>query len=191
MKPQAPRRPRYYTGIGSRDSPAAVLELMVDLASALAAKGWHLRSGGADGADDAFERGALSASGTMSIYLPWPGFNGRTHSQARCVQARLREAEAIAARVHPAWEQCSPAARRLHARNAFQVLGDDLATPSRFLVCYAKPKGAGVNGGTNTAYMLAHERDIPCFNLFFEADLERVRKFARSRPATSSPCFSG
>lgn len=42
----------------------------------LAQLGWVLRSGGAVGADQAFERGCYRAGWRKAIVLPWPGFDG-------------------------------------------------------------------------------------------------------------------
>ena len=47
-----------YAGIGARATPAAVLADMAVMAGWLARTGWHLSSGGADGADSAFAAGA-------------------------------------------------------------------------------------------------------------------------------------
>ena len=49
--------PRIYAGIGSRETPPKVLDLMTRLAQTLARDGWHLHSGGAHGADTAFADG--------------------------------------------------------------------------------------------------------------------------------------
>lgn len=68
-----------YAGIGSRKTPPAELARMEAVGAILQRQGWTLRSGGADGADSAFERGADRASredGTAAhkeIYIPWSG----------------------------------------------------------------------------------------------------------------------
>lgn len=49
-----------YAGIGSRQTPDDILELMHRIGSTLAINGFTLRSGGAVGADTAFEQGAVS-----------------------------------------------------------------------------------------------------------------------------------
>ena len=46
-----------YAGIGSRATPGFVLADMTKMAGWLARTGWHLASGGADGADTAFAEG--------------------------------------------------------------------------------------------------------------------------------------
>ena len=159
---------RCYTGIGSRETPARMLEQLRALAAALARAGFTLRSGGALGADTAFEQGARSVDGArMQIYLPWQGFNGNL-SALYTVEQRAFE---VARRVHPAWPRLSPAARKLHGRNCYQVLGLSLDAPSRFLVCWtsdgcesARTRSAKT-GGTGTAIELAEGHGVPVFNL--------------------------
>src|SRR5678815_2257413 len=65
----------YYTGVGSRSTPPEVLAIMTKLAYRLEKNGLMLRSGGAEGADSAFERG-VSEDENKEIFLPWRGFNG-------------------------------------------------------------------------------------------------------------------
>ena len=62
-----------YTGIGSRKTPPFMCWVMTKLAQDLCAKQALLRSGGAGGADTAFEDGA---DWRKEVYLPWKGFNG-------------------------------------------------------------------------------------------------------------------
>ncbi len=50
----------FYTGVGNRDTPHEYLEKMTVLASLLEKEGCILRSGGAEGADTAFENGVRS-----------------------------------------------------------------------------------------------------------------------------------
>ena len=62
-----------YAGIGSRKTPVHILSKMRRVAERLEVRGYTLRSGGADGADTAFEEGCKR----KEIFLPQPGFNGR------------------------------------------------------------------------------------------------------------------
>ncbi|WP_048710246.1 hypothetical protein [Microvirga massiliensis] len=70
-----PNDPNAYGGIGSRETPADVCSDMTRIATALEARGFRLRSGGAGGADLAFENGT-SKPDQREIYIPWKGFNG-------------------------------------------------------------------------------------------------------------------
>ena len=147
----------FYAGIGSRETPAAVRARFFMLASTLGDAGWTLRSGGAEGADQAFEQG-LAAHHPREIFLPWPGFSGNRSRLFKPGPAAF----ALAEQFHPPWHRCSQAAKRMHARNMQQVLGEDLATPVEFVVCWT-PDGAG-GGGTGQAIRLAKDRGIPIFD---------------------------
>ena len=70
---------KIYTGIGSRKLPNDIEGLMFDIGEAMAKRGYTLRSGAADGADNAFEEGCINADGVGSIFLPWEGFKDREY----------------------------------------------------------------------------------------------------------------
>ena len=148
----------HYTGIGSRQTPDEILKEMTNLARNLELSGFILRSGGADGADSAFEAG-VTEEDHKEIYLPWKGFNGSKSSRYDVSQAALKMAE----HYHPAWDRCSQAARKFHARNCYQILGNDLHTPSKFVLCWT-PDGKIV-GGTGQAIRIALDLEIPVFNM--------------------------
>lgn len=144
---------KYYTGIGSRETPADVQQLFTRVASRLDELGYTLRSGGADGADLAFERGATN----KEVFLPWRGFNG---SSSTLVWKDNRAMD-IARELHPAWGRLSQGAQKLMARNIHQVLGWDLnnIVLSDFILCWT-PNGKG-GGGTGQAIRLAKVYNTP------------------------------
>lgn len=153
----------FYTGIGSRETPKDILKTMTQLAKDLDAIGYTLRSGGADGADDYFERGATR----KEIYLPWKMFNGNPSPLFKVSQ----EAMALASEHHPAWDKLKDPVRKLMARNATQVLGLELDTPSDFVVCWT-PDGCeshltrtAATGGTGLAISIASKMGISIYNL--------------------------
>ena len=125
-----------YAGIGSRTTPPSTLRDMTTMACWLAKTGWHLASGGADGADSAFAAGA--PAGQRTLYLPWPGYHGNRGPDCVVLSpvTELADCTALAARLHPAWHRCSPAARKLHARNAAIALGPRLDRPVHAVVCW-------------------------------------------------------
>ncbi len=148
-----------YAGIGSRATPRAVLDSMTVMAAWLARRGWHLHSGGAD---SAFAAGA--PPDTRTLFLPWPGYRGNAGPDCRTLGAdRYRRCLAIAADLHPAWHRCSQAARRLHARNAAILLGQNADTPVHAVVAWTS-RGQ-VSGGTGMGIRIAHDRGIPVLNL--------------------------
>lgn len=150
---------RCYAGLGSRETPADILRTMEALGTRLAVLGWTLRSGAADGADVAFERGCDLKYGDKEIYLPWRGFNGHTSPLGEPTRAAFT----LAREVHPAWDRLTEGGQKLHARNCHQVLGVSLQAPVEFVVCWT-PRGE-ITGGTATAIRLAGKYAIPLFNL--------------------------
>jgi hypothetical protein len=167
----------YYTGIGSRNTPIDVLETMVKIAAYLERLGYTLRSGGAAGADSAFEQGAVTRD--MEIYLPWIGFNNRPsdppyYPMEKMSLKLMNIAAEITEKYHPAWQYLSVPAAKLHIRNAFQVLGQDLKTPSKFIVCWTGPAG-----GTTQALRIAEAQKIPVFNLTNPNAIDDLKSFLR------------
>lgn len=170
----------FYTGIGSRETPPQVCDLMTRLATRLQ-KQYILRSGGANGADQAFERG-VTLPHSKEIYLPWTGFNSHLHDEDNgyLVGPNLfawEAAKEMALEVHPNPKalQRSNAVWSLMARNIFQILGRDLHTPSQFVICWT-PNGSG-SGGTGQAIRLARQCGIPVRDLGNHDTLEAAERF--------------
>lgn len=148
-----------YTGIGSRETPKEILSIFEYIGLWLASKGYILRSGHAAGADSAFECGCDAAGGCKEIYLPWKGFNG---SDSKLILRDNDDAISIAMHYHPAFDRLSNGAKKLQARNAYQIFGYNLDTPSDFVVCWTK--GGKGSGGTGQAIRIAKDNSIPVFD---------------------------
>lgn len=159
----------YYAGIGSRETPKEILDYFNILGAYFGKLGFTLRSGGANGADKAFEIGCDRVNGLKEIFLPWKGFEGSNSSYYE----DRPEAHEIAAQYHPYWHNLSKGARSLQARNSHQVLGWDLDTPSDFIVCWTK-NGKG-SGGTGQAIRLAKAFNIPVFDAGSYGSLNDVK----------------
>jgi len=189
---------RWYAGIGSRKTPDDMMRTMQRLARALAEAGYGLRSGAADGADQAFEAGV--GTGPKQIFVPWPGFSERACALRAVTRGSdfnaLRgiiplsalphapEARDIASGFHPGWARLSSPVRKLMARNVMQCLGPDLASPSAFVACWAQqPKFDAnghvidVHGGTGLAVRLAAHYGIPVFHLGVPLHARRIERF--------------
>lgn len=152
---------KIYTGIGSRETPKNILEIMIKFGECMAKIGCILRSGGADGADTAFEIGCDRFNGRKEIYLPWINFNNRK-SIVPSINA-FDVAEQIASKHHPAWSRCSEGARRLHSRSVFQILGSELNAPTDAVFCWT-PNGSG-SGGTGQAIRIAKSLNIKIYDM--------------------------
>ena len=137
---------QFYAGIGSRKTPAEVLAIMKVVAEFLDRKGWTLRSGGAIGADQAFESGAKE---NKEIYL--------------ATQTIPKWAFKMAESFHPNWPACSDYARKLHARNSLIMFGKKSPKLVHFVVCWTE--GGLKKGGTGQAIRIADKFGIPVFDM--------------------------
>lgn len=148
---------KYYAGIGSRTTPEHVLERMQRLAGILEGKGYTLRSGGAKGADSAFERGC----GRSEIYL------AREDNPIWC--------KAFTELFHPAPDRLSDYARQLMDRNSLIMLGLNGNTPVDFVVCFTDNGKA--KGGTGQAIRMAQWLGITVYNFYNEEDIKQLKQF--------------
>ncbi|EHP9878057.1 hypothetical protein KQM40_004276 [Escherichia coli] len=185
---------RYYTGVGSRETPPEVISVMEDAAFRLAGLGFTLRSGKAEGADAAFQRGMqryfdslddktkiLYGNRLAEIYIPWKGFGDKevdlydnwdyglqyiNHLYIDQIEYR----DELVQKVHPNPQALlrNRAAFALHSRNVHQVLGVNINNPkpSSFVLYFAKEdKNGNPRGGTATAVNLAKMKGIKTLNL--------------------------
>lgn len=196
----------YYSGIGSRETPEEVLGVMEDAAYRLAKIGWTLRSGKADGADAAFQRGmqryADRASFTehmAEIYIPWLGFKGAPdlrddwdvalNNIDRIFPDQVGQRFELMKQVHPAAEYMRDNKRgafALHSRNVHQLMGLDISNPrlSSFVLYYAQEDKKGEpKGGTATAVKLAKLNGIRTLNLLTEENQGKLAKFLATMEA--------
>ncbi len=157
---------KIYAGIGSRETPPATLAIMRKLAGLLEREGWLLRSGGADGADTAFEQGVRNPR-HRAIFLPGDWFNERKAGFGGCYDSTKlpgwEKALKTVNRFHPAPNNLSPFARKLMARNAMQILGPKLNHPADLVIAWTS---MGMKtGGTSQALRIAEEYNIKVINL--------------------------
>ena len=136
-----------YAGIGARKISASIASRMEELGTNLASK-YVLRSGGAFGSDRAFEKGCDLVEGSKEIYLA-------NDATAQSIE--------LAAKFHPAWEQCSRAIRKLMGRNMMIMLGKNLDDPVEFVVCWTEQ--GMITGGTGQGLRVAKHYNIPIYNL--------------------------
>jgi hypothetical protein len=139
---------KYYAGIGARKTPPEICAKMTQIASFLERQGYTLRSGGAEGADIAFEIGVNIA-----------GLHSHIYTVDNYTSASLEHA----AKYHPVWDDLSHYEKRLMGRNSIILLGEELDTPVEFVVCWTY-KGI-ITGGTGQGLRIAIAYDIPIINL--------------------------
>lgn len=149
------------TGIGSRHTPGPICELFTEIGREVHDRGWWLRSGHSEGADYAFEQGALER---CIVYMPWATFNKEQPvlGVAR-TQPPRDEVLKIVYKHEPYAKDMSDGVKLIKSRNVYQILGIDLQTPSDLVICWT-PEGGHV-GGTALALRIAKANNIPVINL--------------------------
>lgn len=172
----------HYAGIGSRETPPEILPLMTEIAGLMEDRGWMLRSGGASGADSAFEAGVKNPE-RMEIYLPSPYFNKKSSRNIGFIDAPQLASFSRALKTvdlfHPAPGKLGDFARKLMARNAMQVLGSSLEDPSDLVIAWTKD--GKMVGGTSQALRMARHYKIPVLNLGEEEVEARVRGWVEGK----------
>ena len=159
-----------YAGIGGRNTPEDIIRQFIFIGQDLAFKGLTLRSGGAEGADRAFEFGCDCCSflAKKEIWLPWKGFNNSISTLV--LEDIIPEGVIeIASSTYDRWWRASDSIKRLHSRNVYQILGHDLNTPVDFVVCWTD-RNKHDTGGTNFGIKLAEKRKIPVYNFHNHVD---------------------
>lgn len=152
-----------YAGIGSRETPSDICNQMTRIASTLSKK-YILRSGGALGADTAFE---LGAQGKKEIYLPTDTFNYRVHNNIHYFNYQTlpgaAQAQEMTWMFHPKPDCLTNYAFHLMSRNAMQIFGKTMNDPVDFVICWTE--NGQLKGGTSQAIRIAQHYNIPIYNL--------------------------
>ena len=143
--------PKFYTGIGSTETPKEALDLMFQIAIKLAKQGVVLRSGGGGGGDMAFELGCNSAKGMKELYWPY-----QANEQSIEIVLPYINSRAITNKYDKSVIGCTP----------LKLLGMSLDSPSTCLLCY----------NNNIAMRVAKEYSIPVYNL---SDKEVFNKWVK------------
>ena len=183
-----PTRTPVYAGIGARATSAGTQGLMTQVAAELGAQSYTLRSGGARGADQAFEAGANLANSPKQIFIPNDGFQGRTSGVDGASADIPRRAFDIAAQHHPNWDRLKPSTQALHARNTLQILGPKCDHPVDFVLC--STADGRDSGGTGQALRIARAHNIPVINLG-AADAPQTVQGVLDRIAPLVPRWTG
>lgn len=181
--------PKYYAGIGSRNTPKEILHIMCQLGYVMAENSYVLRSGGAKGADTYFQMGcqewckdnSVDFSERQEIFLPWDGFNDLSPKGNNGITLENHWlALEITHDTHPNANRLTNTQMQLMMRNVSQVYGNN-QVDSEFIVCWtpdaATDKTSINTGGTGQAIRLANEADIPVINLNNKKHLKTVLKW--------------
>lgn len=178
---------KIYTGIGSRELPEDLFNIVEQIGYNFAKQGYILRSGGAPGSDIWFQRGCeryctehnLDFNLRQEIYLPWNGFNGlhKDDKNGYLIINNLNSYE-YTLKYHPN-KNLKDVVKKLMNRNAHQIMGKDLNNPTDLVICWTRDGSIGNNtnrdtGGTGQALRIAYDKGVPIYNLKRSVDLEIV-----------------
>lgn len=172
---------RIYAGIGSRDTPSEVLDLMTQLAGRLEQDGWLLRTGDAYGADRAFMNGVQNPK-NRSVYLPGEYSRGLRAGDTGIFNSKSLpswpQAQQLARRYHGNYDNLTPFVKDLMARSSHQVLGPNLNRPADLIVAWTP--GGRITRGTGQALRIALDQGIQIRNLGDPVTLESVMGYLSS-----------
>lgn len=178
----------YYTGVGSRKTSPDDLELLQRVGERMAALGYTLRSGAAEGADMAFQQGACQVNQNLTeIWLPWGDFNSNSRLEGNYqtvsedqVKHAGKRFESLA--ILPQWKNMKNSVQMLHGRNYYQVVGVDGRPNSRVCIYAAPEKNGQVFGGTRSAVLLSRYLGIPTLNVTIPEQKEQLLLKLKMKP---------
>ena len=168
-----------YAGIGSRKTPRSILDVMHRTAYYLASKNWSLRSGGAHGADRAFED-------AVRYHVDLPIIDGRvSHINEYLTiyksemggipeNEKISDLTKIARLYNKGFDSKPPYVQGLLIRNVQILLGYYANNPVRFVVCWT-PNAQAI-GGTGMGIRIAKAYNIQVHNL---ADPDTLAKICK------------
>lgn len=164
-----------YAGTGNKEAPQNILDRFTEIARVLDQFGYTLRTGGFDGPEEYFEKG----SSHLELHLPWKDFNKRDSK----LTFTSHEAMEIARKFHPTFDGLSPAIQKFLAKNVRTLLGKDLKSAVRFVICWSEDGAETIKeksfktGNIGHVLAIASAMRIPVFNFGKPDAEERLRKY--------------
>lgn len=153
-----------YAGIGSRKLDEDEIRLCYLLGFRLAKLGAHLKTGSAQGADQAFANGALDGGGKVTLCLPWPSYEFKWVELAKARGANTQLLQYFnweawdSLNLHPRKDSLSKATMALHARNYLIIDG------CQCVFAFPKQNQYGL-GGTGQGIRIAEKKNISIIRL--------------------------
>jgi len=158
-----------YAGIGSRTTPKNIKFIMCELAERLEDEGHILRSGGAIGADTAFEHGIKYPKNKQIFYAS-------NNVPFWCFE----KIKKYIPKNRPPFEKWKSYAKKIVARNMQIFFGNDFQTVD-FVICWTPFIDYTDAGGTGYILRCAHEHNIPIYNLYIKHDLDIINFYLENK----------
>lgn len=175
---------KYYTGIGSRDISPDTYQLLVDIGERMAEKGYVLRSGGAQGADQAFQEGACKVDPDKTeIWLPDSTFENKRLQDAKFLGSNYTVPDNSTREAAEEWlidsgvvkniRSKNLKSRKLLCRNVYQVVGGTcpILMPRKWLssvVIYATNEEEIYKKGTRVGVWTGRHFGVPTYNVMID-----------------------
>ena len=175
--------------IGTRSLSAGWKQLIVEFSRGMAEAEWMIRSGAAEGCDQAWTEGFTHRASSVSLYLPWPTFNKSYWfgSGYRIQHNPTEEGARIARDSISYWDSLKQGAKKLYARNSHIILGPDCRKPSDLVVAYTTT--GDDRGGTGQAIRIARAKQIPVLNIHWPSDQRKLQALLEGTLCLSElPC---
>ena len=156
--------------IGSRGLKVSEVLACESIGRAIAERGWELHTGNAQGADQAFARGANQVNPELvHLHLPWFKYERQVIVPGNVVRTvedlnndDLNVYADFARRNHPAWSHLSQGVRKLMVRNGMIVM-PRIDEPVNVTIAWPSDKTGG--GGTGQGMRMSHEKKITLIDL--------------------------
>lgn len=151
--------------IGTRTPTKEQRAVCVKLGMWIAVNKHQLRSGNAEGCDQAYAEGANHIDPTaVHLCLPWPNYErqavvagNHVHLLEDLDPTHLQALREEAARTHKRWSNLTQGTQKLHTRNGLIIESCDLIL--------ALPNSSPWGGGTGQGMRIAEQRGIRVVNL--------------------------
>lgn len=164
---------KYYAGIGARATPLEFLDKMTHYAGILEDLGYILRSGGAQGADQAFEDGVKNKE-NLEIFTPKMLENTQKYDNFYEIAAKYALCDD---NIFKKWKLY---VQKLFARNMMIILGPGNNEKVDFVACWSPVDDyADASGGTPHGIRCALDHEIPVFNFYHREDEASFIKFLK------------
>lgn len=155
---------KYYTGTGIVQVSKSMKETILAIAKYLSDQGYTLRTGLSKGMDAAF----IEGSDSVSLFT-YEGENTNGADAFICeetdfIKRDLKENYLTLGAL-------TKVARQRVVRSYYELLGEDLNTPSEFLVCYDPCEGV-----VNYTHRLANRLGIKVYNLYDKEELKKLKE---------------
>ena len=163
-----------YAAISNDNAPSHVVEQFKKIAMDMETRGYTMRTSGNKGVEEIIE----SLVSNKEVHVAWKGFNQRETQFTRVDKAAIE----LVGTLHPAFNDLKDSVKTIIARYAHVILGKDLKSPVRCVVCWTEDGAESAKEVTSRTGVVGHviilcqSLSIPIHNLVRDNVLIRIEK---------------